>query len=76
MVKLGEFRGTGVYIPKDTAEMRCILEALRTYSALQGMATLSEMLGDAEIALAMEELEADRSETVPASGPQENPGQR
>ena len=45
-----------MYTPKDSAELRNILEALRTFTSLRGMRELSELLEDAEIALAMEEL--------------------
>lgn len=63
-----------MYIPKDTAEMRSILEALRTYASLQGMQELSELLGDVEIALAMEELQSGTEVPQTTDSPtQENP---
>ena len=62
-----------MYTPKDTAEMHSILEALRTFSSLQGMTELSELLGDAEFALAMEELQSDKPDIDQSKSHQDNP---
>ena len=63
-----------MYTPKNNTELRNILEALRTFTSLQGMQDLSEILEDAEITLAMEELKSEnlkakaRNDEEPASG--------
>jgi hypothetical protein len=45
---------SSVYLPKDDDELGEILESLRIYASTHGMVMLGELLGDAELVLAME----------------------